>query len=165
MGFLDGIINPRTSQLQSEGVWAGPELDTYVVLRRMHISADFLRQSVPEQEAAIGRKRADGTPLSGGGPMDELDLFAKSDAGRLAVPAGAHARRAHPANIGRPLMLRRSYSIDSAKGAGLLFAAYLSDPQTFVATQRRLDEQDELIKHTSTSASGCFFVPGDLGEK
>ncbi|MGW9114985.1 Dyp-type peroxidase [Microbacterium sp. NPDC055683] len=157
-GFVDGIVNPRTPAERNEGVWT-PAGDTYAVYRRMTIAPDFLRLPVPDQEAAIGRRRDSGAPLSGGGAMDEIDLFAKSAAGRPLVPAAAHVRRAHPANIGRPLMLRRSYSFDLDEGAGLLFAAFMNDPETFVTTQHRLDEMDDLIRSTSTDAAGCYFVP------
>lgn len=160
-GFIDGIINPRTSELLTAGVWVDEaHRDTYLVVRRMRISPEFTGRPVPEQEQAIGRSRDTGAPLSGGGPLDEVDLFAKTADGRLLTPGASHARRAHPSHIGRPLMLRRSYSFDPPEGAGLVFIAYLSDPQTFVMTQRRLDEMDDLIAHTTTDASGCFFVPG-----
>ncbi|QOR71075.1 Dyp-type peroxidase [Ruania alkalisoli] len=160
LGFVDGIIAPRTEEELTAGVWTGADQDTYVVLRRMTILSDFTTAPVVEQERAIGRRRDTGAPLSGGETMSEIDLFAKSPDGQPMIPASAHARRAHPANIGRPLMLRRSYSFDTPDGSGLLFVAFLSDPETFVATQRRLDEQDDLIRHTITDASGCFFVPG-----
>ncbi|MFK4761693.1 Dyp-type peroxidase [Microbacterium sp. ZW T5_45] len=160
-GFIDGIINPRTPELLAAGVWADAENhDTHLVVRRMYIDAAFTTRPVAEQEQAIGRSRATGAPLSGGGPDDEVDLFSKTADGRLLTPASAHARRAHPTNIGRALMLRRSYSFDPPSGAGLVFIAYVADPQTFVLTQRRLDEMDDLLANTSTDASGCFFVPG-----
>lgn len=162
IGFIDGIINPRSAEELAAGVFTA-QGDTYAVLRRIRIAQSFLDASVADQEGAIGRSRETGAPLSGGSTMDEIDLFAKTDAGRTLIPAAAHARRAHPANIGRPLMLRRSYSIDAAPGAGLLFAAFMNDPQTFTATQRRLDEMDDLIRHTTTEASGVFFVPAELG--
>lgn len=161
-GFIDGIVNPRTAELLEAGVWVDDaHRDTHLVVRRMQVSDDFMRRPVAEQEQAIGRERDTGAPLSGGGPDDDVDLFAKTADGRLLTPTGAHARRAHPSNIGRPLMLRRSYSFDPPAGAGLVFIAYLNDPQTFVMTQRRLDESDELIAATTTDASGCFFVPGE----
>lgn len=160
-GFIDGIINPRTAELLAAGVWTDAEHhDTHLVVRRMHIDAAFTTRPVAEQEQAIGRSRATGAPLSGGGPDDEVDLFSKTADGRLLTPAAAHARRAHPTNIGRALMLRRSYSFDPPSGAGLVFIAFVADPQTFVLTQRRLDEMDDLLANTSTDASGCFFVPG-----
>lgn len=37
----------------------------------------------------------------------------------------------------------------------------MNDPQTFVVTQRRLEEMDDLIPAMTTDASGWFFVPGD----
>jgi dye decolorizing peroxidase len=161
-GFIDGIVNPRTAELLTAGVWTDAvHRDTHLVVRRMRISAEFTRRPVGEQERAIGRERESGAPLSGGGPDDEVDLFTKTADGRLLTPTAAHARRAHPTNIGRPLMLRRSYSFDPPEGAGLVFIAYLNDPQTFVMTQRRLEEMDDLIAATTTDASGCFFVPGD----
>jgi dye decolorizing peroxidase len=161
-GFVDGIINPRTPELLSAGVWTdAAHHDTHIVVRRMYIAASFTTQPVAAQEQAIGRSRATGAPLSGGGPDDEVDLFTKTADGRLLTPPASHARRAHPTNIGRALMLRRSYSFDPPSGAGLVFIAYVADPQTFVLTQRRLDELDELMASTTTDASGCFFVPGD----
>lgn len=161
-GFIDGIVNPRTAELREAGVWTdAAHHDTHLVVRRMLISASFTAQPVAAQEQAVGRSRDTGAPLSGGGPDDEVDLFAKTADGRLLTPAASHARRAHPSHIGRPLMLRRSYSFDPPSGAGLVFIAFLSDPQTFVMTQRRMDEMDDLMAATTTDASGCFFVPGE----
>lgn len=159
IGFVDGIINPRTTELLESGVWTGSGRDTYAVVRRMHIESTFTDLPVPEQEEAIGRRRDTGAPLSGGDGMAEVDLFAKSETGRLLTPTAAHARRAHPSNIGRPLMLRRSYPLGDTPGAGLLFLAFFNDPAMFIMTQRRLDEQDGLISHTYTDAGGVFFVP------
>ncbi|MGN7979395.1 Dyp-type peroxidase [Microbacterium sp. 22195] len=162
-GFIDGIINPRTAEELAAGVWSDrTRRDTHLVLRRMRISADFGRLPVAAQERAVGRHRDTGAPLSGGGSRDQVDLLGKRADGELLTPLDAHARRANPVNIGRGLMLRRSYSIDGDEGAGLLFAAFLSDPSTFTLTQRRLDERDALMVHTRTDASGCFFVPGEL---
>lgn len=162
-GFVDGIVNPRTAELLAAGVWTDAKhRDTHLVLRRMRIVPSFIALSDADQERAIGRRKDTGAPLSGGGPLDDVDLFSKAADGHPLTPRTSHARRVHPANLGRALMLRRSYSFDPAEGAGLLFIAYLADPQTFIATQRRLDEDDDLIAHTRTDASGCFFVPGDL---
>lgn len=162
-GFIDGIINPRSADELASGVWADTRTrDTHWVLRRMHISPDFARQPVREQEQAIGRRRDTGAPLDGGAVGDQVDLFAKQPDGELITPVDAHARRANPTHLGRPLMLRRSYSIELDDGPGLLFIAFLSDPETFVLTQRRLDQQDAFIAHTRTTASGCFFVPGEI---
>jgi len=159
-GFIDGIANPRDAEELAAGVWAAPDThDAYLVVRRMRIRESFTAQPIAAQEQAIGRRRADGAPLSGGGPESDVDLFAKAPDGHQLTPRNAHARRAHPSNIGRGLMLRRSYSFDVDTGAGLLFTAFMGAPSTFTATQRRLDEADDLIAHTFTDAGGCFFVP------
>ncbi len=157
-GFIDGIINPRSTEELAAGVWT-EHGDTYAVARRMTIDDAFAAQPLGAQESAIGRRRDTGAPLSGGGALDEVDLFAKTPEGRVLTPVGSHARRAHPANLGRALMLRRSYAFDPATGFGLLFLAFLADPQTFVLTQRRLDEQDDFLRHTTADAIGVFFVP------
>lgn len=162
-GFIDGIINPRSSEALGAGVWVDTATrDTYWVARRMKISSGFQRLQRNEQERSIGRYRDTGAPLSGGTRQAEVDLLAKQPDGTLLTPRDAHARRAHPSHIGRALMLRRSYSIDLEADAGLLFIAFMSDPMTFVLTQRRLDELDAFISHTRTTASGVFFVPGEL---
>ena len=159
IGFIDGIINPRTPDLLAAGVWTDTGRDTYAVLRRIYVDTDFTRLPIADQEAAIGRRRDTGAPLSGGDATAQVDLFAKTQTGRLLLPPAAHARRAHPSNIGRALMLRRSYALSDTTRTGLLFLAFLNDPETFVMTQNRLDEEDDFIAHTSTDAGGVFFVP------
>lgn len=163
IGFVDGIVNPRTAEALQAGVWTGGgRRDTFLVVRRMPIDRAFSELPVEAQEQAIGRHKRDGAPLSGGSTMDDIDLLAKHPDGRTKTPRDAHARRAHPANIGRPLMLRRSYSFDDGAESGMLFVAAVADPETFVLTQRRLDEADELLRHASTTAGDCFFIPEEL---
>lgn len=163
-GFVDGIINPRSTEELAAGVWKatgdGTGRDTYVAYRRMRILARFAALPDAEQEQAVGRRLADGAPLSGGGPLDQVDLFAKSPEGRLLTPLASHARRAHPSNLGLPLMLRRSYAYEPGGGdSGLIFTAFVAEPRTFVATQQRLDEQDDFLANTTADAAGIFFVP------
>ncbi|XBH21531.1 Dyp-type peroxidase [Jonesiaceae bacterium BS-20] len=162
-GFVDGVANPRTAELLAAGVWSNlMHRDAHLVLRRMQILPQFAQLSTTNQEQAIGRRQDTGAPLSGGAPHDNVDLFAKTPDGHLLTPSNSHVRRAHPANMGLPLMLRRSYSFDPEVGTGLVFVAFVGDPQTFVQTQQRMDQADDLIKYTVTDSSGCFFVPGDL---
>ena len=163
IGFIDGIANPRSRDALRHGVWTGaPQRDTYMVMRRTWIDAAFNRMSIEQQEQAIGRRRDTGAPLSGGAPLDDVDLFVKAADGTLLTPVSSHARRAHPLNLGVPLMLRRSYNFSERGERGLLFVAFVSDPATFIATQRRIEESDDLIAHTRVDASGCYFVPGDV---
>lgn len=172
MGFADGIINPRTVEAQATGVWdgvlGGPgprDGSTFMVVRRMRVDLEaWGRLDDRTQSEVIGRDKATGEPLSGGVRDDEVDLGAKHSDGRYRVPAGSHARRAHPSFIGRPLMLRRGYGFAGAgEGTigdqGVLFISYQSDLATFVLTQHRLDEGDDLMTFTTVTGSGAFWVP------
>jgi deferrochelatase/peroxidase EfeB len=172
LGFLDGISVPRTSGELSREVWLpgpAPVRDaTVAVVRRLRLDvAGFLAMSVRQQEQVIGRRRSDGSPLSGGRPSDPVDLGAKSALGRYLVPAMAHARRAHPAETGSGLMLRRGYSYaNSDVDKGLLFVSFQRELRTFVQTQRRLDEGDALMAFATATASGTFLVlPGFSAER
>ena len=169
-GFHDGVVVPRTPEQLDADVWLAPEdhardLDgaTIMVVRRLRMDLDGLaRLPVPEQERVFGREKVTGAPLSGGGPTDEVDLRAKTPEGDLLVPARAHARAAHPSFTGSGLMLRRSYAYDDGGGeAGLVFVCFQRRLATFVATQHRLDEVDDLMRWVRTTASATFLVlPG-----
>ncbi|WP_405883427.1 Dyp-type peroxidase [Streptomyces sp. NBC_01136] len=167
LGFLDGMTVPRTPQELAREVWL-PAPDrvrggTVAVVRRLRLDvARFLAQDLDQQERAIGRRREDGAPLSGGSPDAPLDLGAKSAQGRYLVPALAHARRAHPNATGSGLMLRRGYSYaNGPDDRGLLFICFQRELRTFVATQQRLDDGDELSRFATATASGTFLVlPG-----
>ncbi|MFE7546736.1 Dyp-type peroxidase [Streptomyces gardneri] len=167
LGFPDGIENPRTPAEVEQEVWLpgpGPLAGgTVAVVRRLRIDVSgFLAQPDTRQEEAIGRRKADGAPLSGGGPLDRLDLSAKSAHGRYLVPAMAHARRANPNATGSGRMLRRGYSYHNGPDdQGLLFVSFQRRLRTFTATQRRLDDGDDLMRFVTTTASGAFLVlPG-----
>ncbi|PCE16161.1 hypothetical protein AUC47_09440 [Microbacterium sp. SZ1] len=163
LGFVDGIAVPTTKEEFAASVWIpdGPAAGgTVMVVRRMEIDvAAFRSLSVAEQEAAIGRRRASGAPLSGGRIGDDVNLQAKSADGRYLLPIDAHARRAHPRPTGVPLMMRRSYSMDEP--LGLLFISMQSELSTFTRTLERMSESDALLAFTRTTASGSFLVlPG-----
>ncbi|MEV4736700.1 MULTISPECIES: Dyp-type peroxidase [unclassified Microbacterium] len=163
LGFIDGIAVPTSKTDLADSVWIdeGPVAGgTIMVVRRMVIDIPaFQALSVGEQEAAIGRRRSSGAPLSGGRIADDVDLQAKTSDGRYRLPADAHARRAHPRPIGAPLMLRRSYSMEDPMG--LLFVSMQTELRTFVRTLERMSESDALLAFTTTTASGTFLVlPG-----
>ncbi|MFD8288333.1 Dyp-type peroxidase [Streptomyces lavendulae] len=165
LGFPDGIENPRTRPELDREVWLdgpGPLAGgTVAVVRRLRIDVPgFLAQPATRQEEAIGRRRADGAPLSGGEALDRLDLSAKTPRGRYLVPAMAHARRANPNATGSGRMLRRGYSYrNGPEDQGLLFVSFQRRLRTFTATQRRLDDGDDLMRFVTATASGAFFVP------
>lgn len=172
LGFPDGIIVPKGPGQMRREVWLdGPAPvagGTIAVVRRLRIGADrFLAQPVHRQEEIIGRRRSDGAPLSGGRPEAEVDLGAKTPDGRYLVPPMAHARRANPLTSGSGLMLRRGYSYrNGPDDAGLVFISFQRELRTFVATQQRLDEGDDLMAFTTATASGTFLVlPGFEDER
>ncbi|MFT4286476.1 Dyp-type peroxidase [Nocardioides sp.] len=162
LGHLDGIIVPRGEDELAENVWRS-DGSTVCVIRRLRLDLDrFLAETPERQDAVIGRRRADGAPLSGGDTMSEIDLDAKSADGNYLVPARSHARAAHPSFTGSKLMLRRGYPYDNGPGdQGLVFICHQADLDTFVRTQQRLDEADDLMDYVTATASGAFeILPG-----
>ncbi len=170
IGFHDGVIVPRTPAELAEHVWIpdGPLAGgTVCVIRRLRLdTARFRAEPLDRQEAVIGRRRDDGSPLSGGGPEAEVDVLAKAPTGELLTPPRSHARAAHPSFTDSRLMLRRGYAYDNGtadgvRDAGLLFVCFQQDLRTFVATQHRLDETDDLMGYVTPTASATFLVlPG-----
>ena len=166
LGFLDGIIVPHSDEEFERNVWIpdGPLAQgTICVIRRLRLDVPaFHARSRPEQEAVFGRRADDGTPLSGGGPLDQVDLRAKTPEGQYLIPADAHARAAHPSFTDSELMLRRGYAFDDGNGdSGLLFVCFQRSLRTFVATQQRLDEVDALSQFVTPSGSATFVIlPG-----
>ena len=166
LGYHDGIIVPKTRDAFDAGVWIadGPlARGSICVIRRFALDTDGFR-SLPQErrDAIVGRRQAGGEPLSGGVRDDEADLLAKTPSGELLVPARSHVRAAHPSFTGSPLMLRRSYGYRASEDDhGHLFIAFQSDAQTFVRTQLRLDEADDMMAFATPTATGAFAVlPG-----
>ncbi|NLP84313.1 Dyp-type peroxidase [Microbacterium sp. CFH 90308] len=166
LGYHDGIIVPHTEDELAESVWipSGPAAGgTVAVIRRLRLDiAGFAALAPGAQDAVIGRERATGAPLSGGSRGDQVDLGAKTPEGEYLIPARAHARAAHPSFTGSPLMLRRGYAFSNAgpeRDDGLLFVCFQNDLQTFVRTQHRLDETDDLMAFTRATASASFLIP------
>ena len=166
LGFHDGVIVPRDAAEQDEHVWIGDGPlagGSICVVRRLRLDvARFAAEPVERQEAVVGRRRNDGSPLSGGGPTGEVDLLAKTPDGQYVTPARSHVRAAHPSITGSALMLRRGYAFDDGgSDAGLLFVCFQRDLRTFVQTQFRLDEVDDLGEYVTPTGSATFLIlPG-----
>lgn len=175
LGFDDGIIVPRGDDELRENVWieSGPLAGgTICVIRRLRLDTQrFRSESLARQEAVVGRHRADGTPLSGGEQGDAVNLTAKTPTGEFLTPARSHARAAHPSFTGSALMLRRGYAFDdglvtAADGsriadAGQYFVCFQRDLRTFIQTQHRLDEGDDLMGFAHPTGSATFvMLPG-----
>ena len=124
------------------------------------------RQSLREQEAVIGRTKAEGAPLSGGSEFSEPD-FALLGRGDLPlIPKNSHVALVHPdANDGAQ-MLRRGYNfVDGSTGlgrldAGLFFLAYVIDPRThFIPMQTKIGIGDAMSEYLQHTGSALFAVP------
>lgn len=172
LGFHDGVTVPRTDDELARDVWLdadsgppGTDLTgaSICVLRRLRLDVEaFTALTVPDREAVIGRHLADGSPLSGGTLLDDVDLHAKHADGTYLIPSRAHVRAAHPSFTGAELMLRRGYAFDDGgTDHGLMFICFQRSLRTFEATQHRLDEVDDLGRFSTPTASATFLVlPG-----
>ena len=175
LGYHDGVIVPRGATPLDRNVWIpdGPAAGgTVCVIRHLRLDvARFAAQPPTRQDEVIGRHKADGSPLSGGGALDEVDLRAKTDTGQLVTPPRSHARAAHPSFTGSHLMLRRGYAYANGPATtpdgavvddqGLMFICFQRDLEDFVRTQRRLDEVDDLMGYVTPVSSGAFLIlPG-----
>ncbi|MEY9813073.1 iron uptake transporter deferrochelatase/peroxidase subunit [Streptomyces albogriseolus] len=180
MGQVDGTRNPKPEEPdfdervfvpeQGEPAWMAN--GSYVVVRRIRMLLDdWEKLSLRDQEGVIGRRKADGAPLSGGDETTEMDLEKTDAKGNLVVPFNAHARITRPDQNGGAAMLRRPFSYhdgidaDGTPDAGLLFVCWQADPlRGFVPVQRKLDRGDALTPFVRHEASGLFAVPGGAAE-
>ncbi|MFD9904714.1 iron uptake transporter deferrochelatase/peroxidase subunit [Streptomyces sp. NPDC059063] len=182
MGQIDGTNNPKPSDDDfNKRIFVPERRDgadpawmaggSYAVVRRIRMLLDDWDElSTKAQEDVIGRRKADGAPLTGGTETSEMDLEKTRADGQLVVPLNAHARISRPDQNGGAAMLRRPFSYHDgfdAKGdpdAGLLFICWQADPlRGFVPVQRKLDRGDALSKFIRHEASGVFAVPGGAG--
>ncbi|MGV9930319.1 iron uptake transporter deferrochelatase/peroxidase subunit [Streptomyces olivaceoviridis] len=176
MGQLDGTRNPQPTDtdfdqrifVPASGEPAWMANGSYAVVRRIRMLLDdWEKLSLTAQEQVIGRRKANGAPLSGGDETTPMDLEKTDTHGDYVVPLTAHARITRPEKNGGAAMLRRPFSYhdgidaDGTPDAGLLFICWQADPlRGFVPVQRKLDRGDALSKYIRHEASGLFAVPG-----
>lgn len=175
MGQVDGTVNPVPGTEDFDHlVWGGggPQWmagGTSMVLRRITTHLDTWDElDRPAREAVIGRRLADGAPLTGTEEHEEADLNATDASGLTVIPEFAHVRRARTADPDQRIF-RRAYNYDERdredQEAGLLFASYQADPlRQFVPIQERLDELDLLNEWVTTVGSAVFALPPGCGE-
>ena len=120
-------------------------------------------------------RRSQGAPLSGVHEFDTPDFTARRHGQQEISPVSHIALAAHE-NNGGIRILRRSYNYTDGINpfgqldAGLLFIAYMNDPDHFVRLQTRLGGSDLLNEYISHIGSAVFAVPpaprtgGYLGE-
>ena len=177
MGQVDGTSNPAAGTAELDRtVWSaeGPSWwhgGTMLVLRRIRMELDtWERLGRTDRELAVGRRLADGSPLSGGGEREPVDLEAVGPDGLLVVPELSHVRQAK-ARSESERMLRRGCTYDDSPGTGsvsdvgLLFAAYMADvDRQFVPVQRRLEAADLLNRWTTPVGSAVYALPPGVRE-
>ena len=178
LGFVDGTANLQLSQeeLLDRHVWtaatggepAWTAGGSYHVIRQIRMLVEFWdRTPLAEQEALIGRRKADGAPLDGVHETDVPD-YAADPEGKL-TPLDAHIRRANPRTpeTQANLILRRGFSYSRGfDGAGqldqgLAFVSYQrSLAEGFLAVQTRLTGEG-LEEYIRGEGGGFFFaLPG-----
>ncbi|MFD3805401.1 iron uptake transporter deferrochelatase/peroxidase subunit [Streptomyces sp. NPDC058611] len=179
MGQIDGTGNPKPAEPDFDrrifvpGTGPGPAEHawmaggSYAVVRRIRMLLDdWDKQSLAQQEQVIGRNKATGAPLTGGGETTEPELTKIGADGKPVIAANAHARISAPEQNGGAAMLRRPFSFhdgigaDGAPDAGLLFVCWQADPlRGFVPVQRKLDRGDALSEFIRHESSGLYAVP------
>ncbi|MCW2868053.1 MAG: peroxidase [Marmoricola sp.] len=176
-GFKDGTANLKSEDPTNldKFVWVGRGDDTgaewmtggsYLVARRinMHIET-WDRTSLREQEAVVGRDRAQGAPLSGGKEHTAPDFSLEGNDGPL-IAGDSHVRLAHPTQNKGVQLLRRGYNFTDGSNAlgrldaGLFFIAFVRDPdEHYIPMQTRLSSQDAMMEYLQHTGSGLFAVP------
>ena len=177
-GFKDGTANIKaeSSSDVDTHVWVGAGDDakaswmaggSYLVARRINMHLEtWDRTSLREQEAVIGRDRAEGAPLSGGKEFDTPDFAAKGRGGAELIPKNSHVALAHPSNNKGAQMLRRGYNFTDGNDslgrldAGLFFLAFVRRPSSqYIPMQMAMAKQDALVEYLQHTGSGLFAVP------
>ncbi|ROS58436.1 deferrochelatase/peroxidase EfeB [Curtobacterium sp. PhB172] len=174
MGFKDGTRNVTTDEDHDRFVWVDDPGDgaewmtggTYQVVRKIRMNIEIWDADVvSDQQRVFGRTKIEGAPLSGGTEHTTPDFAATGKDGAAKIDATSHiALAAHEANGGVKI-LRRPYNYTDGLNeygqldAGLLFLAYMNDPEHFTRLQRKLGASDRLNEYVSHIGSAVFAIP------
>lgn len=170
MGYVDGTVNPATGSDDFDRVVRVAEGPRWliggsgVVIRRIRMDLTaWGAVDRPARELIMGRRMADGAPLTGSRETDVPDLEAIGSSGLSVIPEFAHIRLAHQVEPHERIS-RQPYNYDDTVGAepdaGLIFVAYAADPvRQFVPIQRRLASGDALNTWISHVGSAVFAIP------
>ncbi len=182
-GFKDGTMNVKAEETEdvAEHVWVSSGDDaradwlaggSYLVARRFGMTIEVWdRQPLGDQEDFVGRTKATGAPLSGGGEFTKPDFDMPGSNDLPVIAPDAHVRVVHPDFNGGARMLRRGYNFvdgsDSLGGldAGLFFLAFVRNPDThFIPIQTKMAANDALMEYLKVTGSALFAVPPGIGE-
>jgi deferrochelatase/peroxidase EfeB len=177
MGFVDGTANlrPQDAAVMDRYVWvqagdgepAWATGGSYHVVRVIRMFVEFWdRTKLSEQEALIGRRKANGAPLDG---QKEADIpnYAADPAG-TATPLDAHIRLANPRTTAtdedlifrKGLSFSRGFDGSGRLDQGLAFVSYQRRMGQFLRTQARL-QGEPLEEYIQPQGGGFFFaLPG-----
>lgn len=179
LGFRDGSANPdsRDEGLMNRIVWVQPgkgEPDWAVggSYQAVRIIRNFVerwdRTPLGEQEAIMGRRKANGAPMDSGTTEHDVPDYGRDPQGEKTL-LDAHIRLANPrtAQSEANLILRRAFNYSNGVtrsgqlDMGLLFICYQADLNAgFVTVQRRLDGEP-LEEYIKPVGGGFFFtLPG-----
>jgi deferrochelatase/peroxidase EfeB len=170
LGFKDGTRNLKEAGELDEHVWLRDDVGwmnggTYQVARKIRMNIEtWDADRVSDQEQVIGRSKVVGAPLSGAHEFDTPDFHARRH-GKADISPVSHIALAAHENNGGIRILRRSYNYTDGINpfgqldAGLLFIAYMNDPDHFVKLQTKLGGSDLLNEYISHIGSAVFAVP------
>ncbi len=171
LGFKDGTRNIKEAADLDEFVWlADGDVDwmkggTYQVARKIEMNIEIWDSDrTSDQENVFGRSKAVGAPLSGSKEFDTPD-FHRQAQGKPVIDPKSHVALAAFENNGGVRILRRSYNYTDGLNerglldAGLLFIAYMNDPEHFVQLQTKLGSSDLLNEYISHIGSAIFAIP------
>lgn len=168
MGFKDGTRNIRTDAEMDEFVWLGADAapggwmagGSFQVVRKIQMNIETWDSSdIASQQKVFARAKVSGAPLSGGTEFTTPSFHSPK------IDPTSHVALAAHENNGGIKILRRGYNFTDGINelgqldAGLLFVAYMNDPDHFVRLQSKLGASDRLNEYISHLGSGIFAVP------
>ncbi len=119
-----------------------------------------------QQQTSIGRYIDSGAALGNSSEYEDHNLTARDAKGRLVIPEDAHIRRADAVRgiFRRPFNYDDGYDENGAPDAGLLFIAFGSDVDRYVAIQSGLAMKDALNTWTTPIGSALFVIPPGIAD-
>ncbi len=177
MGFVDGTANlrPDDGGVMDRFVWVQPADGepawavggSYHVVRVIRMFVEFWdRTRLAEQEALIGRRKANGAPLDGRRETDIPDYAADPEG--AVTPLDAHIRLANPRTpltdddliFRKGISFSRGFDGGGRLDQGLAFVSYQRTMGQFLRTQARL-AGEPLEEYIQPQGGGFFYaLPG-----